>query len=116
MAPAATRNNDSNPVYGGALIRNPAGGSCSSGIPVKWGNSHGITTAAHCTEGTFRTARGSKIGSTAKSKWTADTQVIHASSPGHSRMWVGFWNSDMSVHVYHVARPAAALASVFLAA
>jgi len=74
---AATRQADTPPYWGGALIQN-ASSECTSGFGVTGNNGVAtyILTAAHCGGGTFTTGAGVTMGSSIETTWTHDAQLI----------------------------------------
>jgi hypothetical protein len=101
-----SRNADTSPFRGGALIRTDVN-ACSTGVSVSSGGTSGITTAAHCGGGTWR---GFDNGVTLGTRWSGkistvrDTQVIQTSSAPAA--YIGAWNSTSSRAVYRAERPA----------
>jgi len=101
-----SRNADTSPFYGGALIYSTNNWLCSTGVAVSSGGTSGITTASHCGTGTWRAHdNGATLGSrwSGKNSAARDTQVIQTSSA--QRAYINAWNSGSSRLVYRAERP-----------
>lgn len=103
----ASRNADTKPVYGGALLKhNTANVVCSAGIGVKVGGELGFTTAQHCPIGTYSGYNSgvnlgtSNSGHAASAK--TDTRFVRAGTWSRN-VWTGPWNSSSSTYTYRAA-------------
>jgi hypothetical protein len=69
---AVSRNADTSPFWGGALIRSSLNWVCSTRVSVYSGSTSGITTAAHCGGGTWY---GHDSGATLETLWSGKSST-----------------------------------------
>jgi hypothetical protein len=108
----ATRNADTAPAFGGALVFRftsaTAGVLCSVGAGVRLAGTtiNGITTAQHCGSGGWiGFESGAALGTFHHGKNAVDTQVLTGHG-GSNRVWIGAWNSSSSRTVLRGEDPA----------
>jgi hypothetical protein len=103
----ATRDADSAPFWGSALIYAPSSSyACSTGVSVYAGATSYITTAQHCGTGPwYGFGSGYYVGAKGAASVALDTELLSGSSY-NPRVYTGAWNSMSSISVYNAERPA----------
>jgi len=115
----ATRENDSNPVYGGGELYNrTADFLCSAGFGVNYTlasspttSRTGFVTAGHCLTGTYYDGTNTRVlGSSSNgiADLTKDIMVLSAASAAN-RVWINGYSSGTSRAVYRAYNPAAGM-------
>jgi len=116
--PALRRWDDSNPFYGGNLIRR-AGADCTSAFAARFRDTGRLTllSARHCGEGNWASPQGAQLAiGTTVHRWdtlalSTDAMGITATlppvatGPYAGRMYYGANNSPLSVNVFGFAQP-----------
>jgi hypothetical protein len=97
---AGTRYSDASPYSGGAMIRNPAVGGCTTGFAAMYDNKFFLLTAAHCTKSrgeVIRTGDNSRVvGTVADQHNDMDTAFIWVSGQSIQEVYYGGINDKSS--------------------
>ncbi|MFE4588365.1 chymotrypsin family serine protease [Streptomyces laurentii] len=97
---AGTRYSDANPYSGGAMIRNPAVGGCTTGFSAMYDDKFFLVTAAHCTKSrgeNILTGDGKRVvGTVADQHNDLDTAFIWVSGQSIQEVYSGGLNDKSS--------------------